>query len=79
MHMCASREAMPQSIRALRLRAGFKNRLRMNVPRPGPYIFALASLGRESKMLFPSKEHQLCCDADTLPGYFPFAIKATTA
>jgi hypothetical protein len=36
---------------------------------------ALVSLGRESKMLFPSKEHQLCCDADTSADYFPSPSK----
>src|SRR6266550_2796626 len=33
-------------------RRGFKNRLCMNVPRPGLYRLALANPGRESKMLF---------------------------
>jgi len=42
----------PQGIRALRLRAGFKNRLCMNVPRPGLYKLAPANRGVESKMLF---------------------------
>ena len=38
----------PQGIRALRLRAGFKNRLCMNVPRPGLYKLAPANRGVES-------------------------------
>ena len=33
------------------LRARVQNRLLMNVPRPGLYRLALASLGRESKMV----------------------------
>jgi hypothetical protein len=47
----------PQGIRALRLRAGFKNRLCMNVPRPGLYRFASASRERESKMLFHQRNN----------------------
>jgi hypothetical protein len=47
----------PQGIRALRLRAGFKNRLCMNVPRPGLYRLASTSRERESKMLFHQRNN----------------------
>src|SRR5467141_4373843 len=51
--------------------AGFNNDCVWKYLRPGLYRLALASLGRELKMLLPSKEHHLCCDADTSLGYFP--------
>ena len=47
----------PQGIRALRLRAGFKNRLCVIVARPGLYRLASASRERESKMLFHQRNN----------------------
>src|SRR5258705_10772305 len=38
-------------------RRGFKNRLLMNVPRPGLYRLASASRERESKMLFHQRNN----------------------
>src|SRR5258708_36194801 len=38
-------------------RRGFKNRLLMNVPRPGLYRLASASRERESKMLFDQRNN----------------------
>ena len=50
------RSEKPQSIRALwPPRRGFKNRLLMNVPRPGAYKLAPSSREGESKNAVPSK------------------------
>ena len=88
------RSEKPQSIRALwPPRRGFKNRLLMNVPRPGAYKLAPSSREGESKNAVPSKKPNRCCGADTdipnragsgalalpLSRYFPFLSPSLTS
>src|SRR5258708_205148 len=53
---CAKEQKKPQSIRALRSAPGFKNRLLMNVPRPGAYKLAPRSRGGRIKKCCSIKE-----------------------
>ena len=63
--LCKGAEKATEHSRSAASAPGFKNRLLMNVPRPGVYKLAPRSRGGESKNAVPSKKPNRCCGADT--------------